>query len=166
LSGAGGRRPSHPGDSSTARVELPMGKRPQYRELEHTADVGIEFETPDVRSGFEVAAASMFDLMCDLDQVGETWRRDVSVKGREGDIENLMIRWLNELLYIFESERVLLSSFDVRLLEGDVLEATVAGEKIDRKRHAIKMEIKAPTYHDIRIERWHPGYRVRVIFDT
>jgi len=166
LIGAGGRGPSHSQGPLTARTEFPVAKRPQYKEIEHTADVGVELEAPDLRSAFEAAAACMFDMMCDLDKVGETLHREVSVKGREGDIENLMVRWLNEVLYLFESERILLSSFDVRRLSGDVLEATVGGEKFDRRRHAIKVEIKAPTYHDIRVERSHPGFRVRVIFDT
>ena len=108
----------------------------------------------------------MFDMMCDLDKVGETLHRELHVKGREGDIENLMVRWLDEVLYLFESERILLSSFDVEAPLDDELEATVGGEKYDRRRHAIEIEIKAPTYHDIKVERSHPGFRVRVIFDT
>jgi len=143
-----------------------MAERPDYREIEHTADVGLELEAPDLKAAFEQAAASMFDLMCDLDSVGDDVRRTVRIRARDDDLENMMVRWLSELLYVFESERLLLSGFDVVKLESDVIETDVAGERYDPARHAFKTEIKAVTYHDMAVEeiggRWH----VRVIFDT
>jgi SHS2 domain-containing protein len=145
-------------------IEGAMGKRPSYREIEHTADVGVEFSAPDLRSAFETAAAAMFDVMSDLDRVDETWRGRVRVTGL--DLQNLMVRWLAELLFIAESEGVLLSRFSVDLLDGFTLEAAVAGEKLDRARHAIRVEIKAPTYHGLKVEEVRDGWLVRVIFDT
>ena len=139
---------------------------PPWEEIEHTADVGIELTAPDLSSAFERAAAAMFDMISDLDRVGSGWRREIRVTGREGDLQNLFIRWLAELLFLHESERVLLSSFGVRSIGRDALEAEVAGERIDRERHALKVEIKAPTYHDLTIEDTSAGWRVRVIFDT
>jgi SHS2 domain-containing protein len=143
-----------------------MPERPSYKEIEHTADVGVELEAPDLPSAFGCVAAAMFDLISDLDRIGSGWRRVVRVEGREGDRENLLIRWLAELLFLHESEHVLLSSFDVRSVGPDSVEAEVAGEPIDRERHALKAEIKAPTYHDLTIEETPSGWRVRVIFDT
>jgi SHS2 domain-containing protein len=143
-----------------------MPKRPSYTEIEHTADVGVELTAPDLPSAFERAAAVMFDMMSDLDRVGADWRRDVRVVGRHGDRENLLIRWLTELLFLHESERVLLSSFDVRRVGPDAVEAEVAGERFDPERHALKAEIKAATYHDLVLEETPSGWRVRVIFDT
>jgi SHS2 domain-containing protein len=143
-----------------------VAERPSYTEIEHTADVGIELEAADLPQAFERAAAAMFDLISDLDRVGSGWRRSVHVEGRAGDRENLLIRWLTELLFLHESERVLLSSFTVRALSSVSVEADVAGEPIDREKHALKVEIKAPTYHDLALEEVPSGWRVRVIFDT
>jgi SHS2 domain-containing protein len=145
-------------------IEGAMGKRPSYREIEHTADLGVELNAPDLRSAFEGAAAAMFDVVSDLDRVGETWHGRVRVEGL--DLGNLMVRWLSELLFVSESEGVLLSHFTVERLDGLVLEAAVAGEKLDRARHAVRVEIKAPTYHGLRIEESDNGWFVRVIFDT
>lgn len=142
-----------------------MPERPTYTEIDHTADVGFELEAPDLPSAFERAAAAMFDMMSDLDGVESGWRRDVRVVGRHGDRENLLIRWLTELLFLHESEQVLLSAFDVRRVGADALEAEVAGERYDPERHVLKAEIKAPTYHDLKIEETSSGWRVRVIFD-
>jgi SHS2 domain-containing protein len=141
-----------------------MGEGPAYREIEHTADVGVELTAPDLPSAFERAAAAMFDLVCDIGSVGDSWRGTVRVSGL--DLQNLMVRWLAELLFLSESEGVLLSQFTVERLDGLALEASVAGERFDRARHAVRVEIKAPTYHGLRIEQADGGWLVRVIFDT
>ena len=143
-----------------------MAGRPRYNEIEHTADVGMELEAPDLKAAFELAAASMFDLMCDIDSVRHSVCRTVRVRARDADLENMMVRWLTELLYVFESEGLLLMHFDVRKLTSDLLEAGVAGEPYDPIRHAMKTEIKAVTYHDLAVDQSDGVWFVRVIFDT
>jgi len=143
-----------------------MAERPVYSEIEHTADVGIELEAPDRVSAFECAAAAMFDMICDLDCVGGDWRRELVVEARPDDLEHLLIRWLTELLYVFDSEGVLLSSFEIDSLGDGFIEARVAGERFDPHRHALKVEIKAPTYHALKIEQTDGQWTVRIIFDT
>ncbi|MFH1689458.1 MAG: archease [Candidatus Eisenbacteria bacterium] len=143
-----------------------MAERPAYTEIEHTADVGLELEAPDLKAVLELAAASMFDLMCDLDSVGDDVSRTVRATSREGDLEGLMVRWLTELLFLFASEKLLLSSFRVRELAGGVVEASVAGEQYNPERHALKSELKAVTYHALAVEQIEGAWFVRVIFDT
>lgn len=143
-----------------------MARRPTYREIEHTADVGLEVEAPDLKSAFELVAAAMFDMIVSLDGVEETWRGTVEVSGRRDDLENLVVRWLSELLYISEAAGVILSRFEIERLDEDGVSAAVAGEAINPNRHDIKIEIKAPTYHGLAIEKTDGGYTVRVIFDT
>jgi len=143
-----------------------MAGRPRYNEIEHTADVGVELEAPDLKAAFELAAASMFDLMCDLDTVGSTVARTVRATSREGDLEGLMVRWLTELLYVLAAEGLLLSRFDIRNLESGRIEADVAGEPLDHERHALKCELKAVTYHDLAVDQSDGVWSVRVIFDT
>ena len=143
-----------------------MPGRPSYREIEHTADVGMELEASDLKDAFELAAASMFDLMCDLDTIGGSVSRTVRAASREGDLEGLMVRWLTELLYVLEVEGLLLSGFNVRTLAGDLIEADVTGEPLDLERHSLKSELKAVTYHDLAVEQAGGSWLVRVIFDT
>ncbi|MFH1501461.1 MAG: archease [Candidatus Eisenbacteria bacterium] len=143
-----------------------MAVRPVYTEIEHTADVGIELTAVDLASALSTAAAAMFDMMCGLDLVAEDWRTTLTVDAREGDLENLLVRWLSELLFLHHSEGVLLSRFEVVSLGGGSLTANVAGERIDAARHPAGLEIKAATYHDLLIDESTDGWRVRVIFDT
>ena len=142
-----------------------MAERPVYREIEHTADVGIELVAPDRVTAFERAAAAMFDTMCDLDRVRESWRGEVSVQGRPGDLEHLLVRWLTELLYLFEVRGLLLSGFQIEAFRDGAIEARVVGEPYDPGRHELKVGIKAPTYHSMAVEQKGGEWRVRVVFD-
>ncbi|MBN2566050.1 MAG: archease [Candidatus Eisenbacteria bacterium] len=142
-----------------------MSRRPKYTELEHTADVGMELTAGSLTEAFEQAAAAMFDLICDLDRVGRGVRRVVRVEARENDLENMMVRWLTELLFLFDSERLVLSRFAVRSLTSDAIEAHVDGEVFDPSRHSVKADIKAVTYHELTVEPRGPDWYVRVIFD-
>jgi SHS2 domain-containing protein len=141
-------------------------ERPDYDEIEHTADVGFELTASDLEAAFEGAAAAMFDLICDLDTVGTIVRRTVRASAREGDVEALMVRWLSELLFVLAAEGLLLSSFEVRELRDGLITAAVAGEPADLGRHELKTDIKAATYHGIVVKQSGAGWRVRVIFDT
>ena len=143
-----------------------MAVPPTYREIEHTADVGMELDAPDLRTALELSAAAMFDMICDLESVGDSWKRVVSVESRDGDLENLLVRWLTELLYVHETERVLLSGFSVRKLDARLIEGHVTGERIDPDRNVVRLEIKAVTYHNLMIEETAGSWEVRVIFDT
>ena len=143
-----------------------MAVPPTYREIEHTADMGMELDAPDLRTALELSAAAMFDMICDLESVGDSWKRVVSVESRDGDLENLLVRWLTELLYVHETERVLLSGFSVRKLDARLIEGHVTGERIDPDRHVVRLEIKAVTYHNLMIEETAGRWEVRVIFDT
>jgi len=157
--------------------------RPEYTEIEHTADVGFTLRAPDLRAAFERTAAAAFDVMCDLDRVAPDASFDVRVEARPGDLEQLMVRWLSELLYLSSSEQVLLCGFDVVELGSDgshagvarspdqsgaslVLVARVRGERFDDGRHHLKTELKAPTYHELVVERDGETWSVRIIFDT
>ena len=155
-----------------------MADRPEYTEIEHTADVGIALRASGIRSAFENAAASAFDMMCDLDRVACDVSFELRVQGRPGDLEHLMIRWLSELLYLYDSEGVLLSEFEVLELRGvgtpnagegvadSLLTARVRGERFDEGRHQMKIELKAPTYHELEVAQADDAWSVRIIFDT
>ena len=143
-----------------------MSQRPDYSEIEHTADVGFELSAPDLHSALERSAAAMFDIICGLESVEERLEIPVEVAWREGDLENLLVRWLTELLYLHEVRHLLLSRFRVIHSEGGRLEASASGEEFDPERHTIATELKAPTYHDLKLSEDDGRWSVRVIFDT
>jgi SHS2 domain-containing protein len=121
----------------------------RYEELDHTADVGIRAYGGRLEELFASAAAGMFSLIANLRTVRAVG--EVEVRVSADDLEALMVRWLSELLFLHETQRLLLKAFDVHL-DGLTLTARVRGEAIDKKRHELKLNIKAVTYHGLRVD--------------
>jgi SHS2 domain-containing protein len=131
--------------------------------IEHTADVAIAAYGADLKKAFANAALGMFSIITDIDKINETVIRDVEVTADEMKV--LLVSWLNELLFICEVERTLFKRFEISELNETRMLARCYGQKIDRKRHKFKAEIKAATYHMIQIEEKRDGVRVQVLFD-
>jgi SHS2 domain-containing protein len=86
------------------------------------------------------------------------------VELNEADPEALLFEWLNQLLYIFDVERLLFKRFDVYEFDGRHLKATCYGEKYNPKRHQIKLGVKSATYHMMKVDA--KKGEVQVIFDV
>jgi SHS2 domain-containing protein len=137
--------------------------RDGFEIIDHTADVAIAAYGADLKKAFANAALGMFSIITDIDKVNESMIRDVEVTSE--DMTDLLVSWLNELLFICEVEKFLFKKFDISELNGTRIVAKCYGEKIDPKRHRIKTEIKAATYHMTQIEEKRDGVRIQVLFD-
>jgi SHS2 domain-containing protein len=134
----------------------------RFEVINHTADIGIAAYGSDLKQAFANAAYGLFSLMVDLHSVGDRLYRQVEV---EADTrEDLLVAWLNELIYIFEVEGILFKRFTVDELTETRLRSRCYGEEIDPLRHEIRMGVKAATYHMLKVEQDN-GYRVQVLFD-
>ncbi len=132
----------------------------RFEEIEHTADAGIRAYGATLNELFANAAEGMFSLIADLDGVKPVG--EVRVRLDAQDVATLLVRWLSELLYLHETQQVLFSSFDAEV-RGSSLDGRARGEAIDRKRHELKLAIKAVTRHGLTID---PDRGIaQVIFD-
>ena len=136
----------------------------KYEVFDHTADLGIRVFGRSRKKLFANAAYALFDLITDMEKVEEKISHEVSVEG--SDIEELMINWLGELLYLFQGKELLFKGFTVEKLGKTNLKASVVGEKFRSRKHPINMEIKAVTYHQIEIKKEAEGWSARIIFDV
>jgi len=134
-----------------------------FEVLDHTADIGIIAYGTDIRQVFANAATGMASLIADLDEIGDHIQRDIELKSY--DDENLLVEWLNELLYIFDVEHILFKRIEVNNLYNSTIKARCFGDRIDFQRHRIKREIKAATYHMLRIGKDRGTFSAQVIFD-
>ncbi len=121
----------------------------RYEEIEHTADVGIRAYGKTASELFAAAAEGMFSLIADPAKVKPTG--EVEVKLTAEDLPRLLVAWLSELLFLHETQKLLFATFDVRV-RGTSLDAHVRGEKIDKRRHELKLAIKAVTYHRLSVD--------------
>ncbi len=133
----------------------------KYRLLEHTADICIEAYGKDINEIFENSAYALFDRIADVGTVRKKGAETITLKARSQ--ESLLVDYLSELIFISSTMRLLFCNFSVRV-NGLELSSTVMGEKIDRRRHVLKDDVKAVTYHmlELNIER---GY-ARFIIDV
>lgn len=134
----------------------------RYTLIEHTADTGFIAYGKDKKELFSNAAFALFDIITESGKVREATSWQVEVTAQD-EIE-LLIRWLNELLFLFDSERALLSRFDIKELSSGLLRAEVFGEVRDITRHPVKIGVKAATYHMLEIVK-NKYYHARVILD-
>lgn len=130
--------------------------------LNHTADVGIIAYGADLSQAFANAARGLFSLITELDDVEEVLHRDIELAA--SDEESLLVEWLNELVYQFDTEGIIFKRFDIIQLNSTHLKARGYGEKVDSARHKLKIGVKAATYHMLKVEK-NDGFRVQVLFD-
>ena len=130
--------------------------------IEHTADAGIRAYGSDMREAFANTAKGLFSLITELDDVIEAEYRDVELTAP--DQENLLVEWLNELIYLFDAENILFKRFDITQITSTQIKARSYGEKVDSSRHKLKTGVKAATYHMLKIERDN-GCKAEVLFD-
>jgi SHS2 domain-containing protein len=131
--------------------------------IDHTADIGIVAYGADIKQVFANAALGLFNLMADLDNLKEDVKREIELSAE--DVEVLLVEWLNELIYISEVEHIIFKRFEINELSNTQLKATCFGEKIKPGQHRLKREIKAATYHMLRLDKEDGGYKVQIIFD-
>jgi SHS2 domain-containing protein len=139
-------------------------KMRRYELLDHTADIGIIAFGRDLSESFANAAYAMFDMITDIDKINGMDKFDLQVSA--SSVEELLVTWLDELLYRYETERFVCSRFIINRMDDRRLCASIFGENVDPVRHEIKAEIKSVTYHQLKIEKLDDGWRVQVIFDV
>jgi SHS2 domain-containing protein len=124
--------------------------------------MGLVAYGKSLAEAFANAAYGLFSLIVEPNKVKEKESRKVTVQAQ--DAEGLLFNWINELIYIFEVERLLFKSFDITEFTGQSLEATCWGEKYDPSRHQLKTGVKSATYHMLKVDG--EKNRVQVIFDV
>ena len=130
--------------------------------VDHTADVGIIAYGNNIKQAFANAAKGLFSLIAELDDIEENLHRDIEITAT--DKEGLLVEWLNELIYLFDTEYIIFKRFDITELNDTQLKARSYGEKADCSRHKLKTAIKAATYHMLKVNKCN-GYQVQVLFD-
>lgn len=131
--------------------------------FDHTADLGLRVRAaePDLLFA-EAGRAFLAVLVSNPDAVEPREVLKIDVAGR--NLEYLFVDWLDELLFRFDSKRFLATGFNVRIdVRG--LSATLHGEAYDSFRHRLAHEIKAVTYHELKVEQTEDGWLAEVILD-
>ncbi len=138
----------------------------RFETIDHTADIAIKAFGDSIPEAFQNAAFAMFSQMTDVEKVGND--KEFKVEIEAPDMEQLLVDWLSELLYLFEVEDTIFSEFEVHIQDNEdstiqKLDAVIRGETLDMGKHSLKTEIKAVTYHMLEIDA--VKNTVQVLFD-
>jgi SHS2 domain-containing protein len=134
-----------------------------HETFEHTADLGLRIRAADLDTLFVEAAQALFGAVVeDLTTVRPLQQIDVRLEGAE--VDYLLFDWLRELLYHFDAEHLLFGKFSARVTDTG-LTASAWGEPLDRARHNLEHEVKAITYHGLRVEKVGNQWEAEVIVD-
>jgi len=138
-----------------------------YEIIEHTADVGLKANGATLKELFENAAKGMFDIIGGRIETASDIKRRVEIKKEIDSFEELLVEWLGELLYIFNKESILFSDFKISELDNKKLVSESSGKRIDPTSNTLQTEIKAVTFHDLKIEKDRSGrLSCTIIFDV
>ena len=135
-----------------------------YQLIEHTADIGIIVKGENLKELFSNAALAMFDIIAEEKNKTAGKKEKLEIKQKADNLEELLVSWLNELLSLAFSNELIFSDLKIDKLNENSIVASVFGKKF--KHYKMNTEIKAATYHELKIERAADGWKAKVIFDV
>lgn len=134
-----------------------------YEIFEHTADLGLRVRAPDLNTLFTDAGRGLTSMIAaNLGAIRTVREVPLRITGTRRD--DLLFDCLSEILYLFESEHILLADFTFEF-DDEGLRATARGEPLDESRHQLEHEVKAITYHGLKVEQTPDGWLAEVIVD-
>ena len=141
-----------------------------FRTFDHTADVGLMVQAESLEDLLETAARGLFSVMLDDGPDQATVEADLVVAPQppfEDDAAELLVVWLQELLYRFETERLVPLRFSFQEVRPGGVCARVGFGRFDPDRHAARLGVKAVTYHDLEVrEEPDGGWSARLVLDV
>jgi len=136
----------------------------RYKYIEHPSDVGFEAYGDTLEALFAHAAIALYSFMTDVEEIEEEEEREVAIKSE--DLYSLMFDWLDEMLFLFESESLVMKNFDIDVnLSNFSIRGKCRGGKFDPSKHESGIIIKAVTYNMMEVQKnkiWH----ARVVLDV
>ena len=135
----------------------------KYDIIDHTADIGVKAYGNTLSEAFGNAAKGMFDIITDKSKIESTGQYEITLHA--DDLEQLLVDFLSELLFLNSAKNLVFNSFKVKLNEKTrELKASVYGEEFSLSKHKIGAEIKAVTYHMLEIKK-NKICSAQVLFD-
>jgi SHS2 domain-containing protein len=138
------------------------------RMMDHTADVGFELEAPSLEDLFEEARRALLMVVFENPPERDRGEKKVQLTGR--DLEVLLVRWLNELIYLLQDLRFVPLRSRIGIQKtGEAefaLEANLAGAPLEPEEQGYAGEIKSATFHGLEVRGGNGGWHARVILDV
>jgi SHS2 domain-containing protein len=129
-----------------------------YEVFEHTADLGLRIRAATLEELFADAGHGLMAQLANLEAIQPVSEKTITLAS--DSLDYLLFDWLSELLFTFEESRLLLAHFEVQVTNSAgnyALRAICRGEVADETRHELDHEVKAITYHGLKVEEQPDG---------
>jgi len=135
-----------------------------YKFLDHATDAFVEIRAKDLKEAFAVTGDVVINITLDQGKVEEKQEKEFSANGK--DLRYLLFSWLEEITFVLITEGFAIHSIEFEIIEKDgyFIKAKAYGEPLDFEKHNFKVEIKAPTFYDMKIEQ-NDGVFMRFLLD-
>lgn len=131
--------------------------------IEHPSDLGIEARGRTLAEAFALAAEGLMSVILDLSCVELKETREIQLTA--SDHEQLLVKWLSEILYVYDGQHFVPGKFSVSKLTDTLLTADICGDKFSPDKHRTNLDVKAITYHQLVVWGDAGGGYVRVFLD-
>ena len=132
--------------------------------MDHATDAFLEVTAKDLKEAFSVTADAVINITLDQDKVEEKNQKEFSAQGK--DLDYLLFSWLEEITSVLITEGFAIRRIEFSIVQnnGYRIQAKAYGEPLDFKKHNFKVEIKAPTFYEMKIEQ-NNGVYMRFLLD-
>ena len=141
---------------------LPLDMK-RFELIDISGDAGIRAFGSDLSELFANSAAGMYSLITDPGSIVP--RKSIEIKAEGASLEGLLVSWLNELIFQFDTYGFIGRDIHIQKLNNTLIMSTIDGEDFVPERHGRGLLIKAATYHKLKIERKEDHWEADVIFD-
>jgi SHS2 domain-containing protein len=139
----------------------------EFNFIDHTADIAVEVKAGTIEELFTASAFAWQESVIEKIEINLSDKHEINIE--ELSYEELLVRFLDELNFLFLTRKWIMWEINKIELQKDIdkikLRAFVAGENFDEKRHQLKVEIKAVTFHQMEIKNVNGKYTTRIVFD-
>jgi SHS2 domain-containing protein len=139
----------------------------QYKFIEHTADIAVEVSANTIEDLFKVSCSAWRAAV--LENINSFSIEEKEITLDAGSLEELLVCFLNELNFYLYAEQWIFNSVSSLKITNEKkfvrLDAKVAGEPFNKSIHHLKEEIKAVTYHQVKIQNNGDNFFTRIVFD-
>ena len=138
-----------------------------YHFIDHTADIAVEVEGGTIEDLFIASVSAWQECTIEKSEINFSLKKHINIKDQS--LEELLVHFLDEINFLLLTKKWILSKINGIEIKksGDkfVLSADIVGENTDEKKHQIKVEIKAVTFHQMEIKKINNRYTTRIVFD-
>ena len=145
----------------------------KYEYFDVTADIGFYAYGKSLEEAYENAGLAMFNVITDIGKVKKEESQEFEIVSE--DLVSLLYDYLEELLFLQDTELLFFSDFKVNIekitdkessnLENYKLTCCAYGEEINWDVHTHKSEVKAITFHKMCVKEEEGIFKIRAILD-